>query len=148
MKNRLHLLSVSLILALFSFLFVGVAHALAPSNTNLLGTWENVDPNTRGIIRIIIANNGAGGITVHPFGACHPNPCDIGQVRALVYSNSVGDGVGMHFTANIKSDFAKTILTGTVRNSPRGPRLRVNSYTKFTDGSNRYNYSSTASFQK
>jgi len=41
------------------------------------GDWQNVDPNTRGIVEIVIA-----GRKVHPFGACHPSACDQGVIKA------------------------------------------------------------------
>jgi hypothetical protein len=43
------------------------------------GTWNNVDPNTTGIIRLVITTYG-NPISVHWFTACTPAPCDQGSV--------------------------------------------------------------------
>jgi hypothetical protein len=126
-------------------MFACTAYASSPAHTSLVGTWHNVDKHTRSIVKIIIADDGAGGITVHGFGACEPTPCDWGAVPGVVYSDSVSDSEGKYFTAIYHFGFETTILTGRVK--PNG-LLVVHSYTQFTDGSSRYNYSTANDFIK
>jgi len=112
----------------------------APEGTaGLVGTWENCDPATRGLVRIVIAASG-GGITVHAFGACVPTPCDWGPVPGLSYAADVSSSTSVAFSANYKFDFVETILTGVL---DRGS-LVVESFEHFVDGSGRSDYYSKA----
>lgn len=147
-KNWFKTLTAILSLVITSILVVGVVYALQPSNTNLVGTWINVNPNTRSIVKIIITDNGAGGTRIHAYGSCTPTSCDWGTVPGITYSKSVSQSVGNAFTATYKSGFAIKLVTGNIVVTASGPRLKVITYTRFTDGSNRYNYYSSDTFYK
>src|SRR5207244_3914452 len=43
--------------------------------SDIVGTWQNVNPSTPSIIKIVVSGNGSA-LTVHGFGACSPTPCD------------------------------------------------------------------------
>ncbi len=45
------------------------------------GAWRNVDPNTKGITKIIAETSGAASI--HAFGKCSPTDCDWGNAVAI-----------------------------------------------------------------
>jgi hypothetical protein len=51
------------------------------------GRWVNVDPNTGGITRLQIRQNGTQ-LIVHAFGKCHPTDCDWGEEKGSVIANS------------------------------------------------------------
>ena len=115
---------------------------LAPSPIDLLGTWVNVDSNTRGMVKIILGY--AGTLRVHAYGACHPNPCDWGTVNGLTYGNSVSSSRAVAFSATYKFSFKTTIVTG----SYLWGYLVVETYDHFTDNSGRYDYFSRYIFKR
>ena len=45
------------------------------------GTWKNIDPNTKGVTKIIAETTGAA--SVHAYGQCSPTDCDWGNAPAL-----------------------------------------------------------------
>ena len=47
----------------------------------LLGMWANVDPETRGVTRLVITEED-GRLFVRAYGACFPTDCDWGTVSA------------------------------------------------------------------
>jgi len=100
----------------------------------LLGTWENCDKRTRGIVKVILTDE--GGLTVQAFGACSPTPCDWGKVKGLAYAASVSSTEAVAFSAQYKFGFKETILVGALE---RGS-LVVESFDHFTDGSGRADY--------
>ena len=144
-KRFVKLLAISLGVVASLAMLLAVARALNPRNTNLVGTWNNVDSNTADIVQIIIADDGVGGITVHAFGACSPDPCDWGIVPGVAYSTSTSDANGKFFTATYDFGFEITVLAGGLQDDGR---LVVHEFTEFTDGSNRYNYHSVDTFQQ
>lgn len=109
--------------------------AVVVSPAPLLGTWVNVDHNTRDLVRVVIAQAG-NEITVHAFGACSPNPCDWEQVPGMVYSESVSLSPAVAFTAQYKFSFSDVTLTGHLYEGA----LFVENYTHFTDNSGRADY--------
>jgi hypothetical protein len=54
----------------------------------LAGVWVNDNPQTRGITKIVVEQKG-DALTVHAWGACHPQDCDWGSERGLGNNNSV-----------------------------------------------------------
>ena len=108
---------------------------VAPAAMPLLGTWNNIDPSTGGLVKIVLGF-AAGAITVHAFGACHPTPCDWGVVKGMTYGATVSSNQAIAFSAFYKFGFKETILTGHLL---RG-QLFVETFSHFTDGSNRFDY--------
>ena len=109
----------------------------------LWGTWQNVDPNTRGIIRVVLSDAN-GKIGVHVFGACTPTPCDWKQVKGLAYDASVAGGPALAFTANYSFSFMDTIVTGHLE----GHNLIVEDFNTFKDGSGRAAFYEKGTFKK
>lgn len=109
--------------------------AIVVSSAPLLGTWVNVDHQTRDLVRLVIAPKG-NEITVHAFGACQPNPCDWRQVDARLYAETVATVPAVAFTTLYTFDFAQVTMTGYLH---RGA-LFVESFTHFTDQSGRADY--------
>lgn len=101
----------------------------------LLGTWVNVDHQTRDLVRLVIAAKG-NEITLHAFGACHPNPCDWQIVDGRVYADSVANAPAVAFTAQYNFGFAEVSMTGQLFKGV----LFVETYTHFTDQSGRADY--------
>jgi hypothetical protein len=113
------------------------AAVVAPSA--LIGTWNNCDAATRGLLRVVIAASGSA-ITVRAFGACTPTPCDWGTVPGLAYAADVSSSSAVAFTAHYKFSFKETIVTGVLDQRT----LIVETFNRFTDGSGRSNYYSKA----
>lgn len=116
----------------------------------MLGTWFNNNPATAGIVRINVYTL-FGTVYVHPYGACHPTPCDMGVFKALVYAPNVSSNAGTAFTATANFGFKTTTFTGVLSYPYRAllfPRLTVISYNHFTDRSGRDDYYYTDVFHK
>jgi hypothetical protein len=107
----------------------------------LLGKWHNCDRKTGGLVRVEISRR-RGVLIVHPFGACHPQPCDWGAVKGRAYSESVSSVDAVAFTATFKFSFKVTIVTGHLCEGC----LLVETYNHFTDGSGRCDYYSRDCF--
>lgn len=101
----------------------------------LVGTWVNVDHQTRGMVRLMIAANG-NAITLHGFGACSPTPCDWGTAPGIVYATNVTATPAMAFTAVYNFGFKQTTLVGHLLDGA----LMVESFDHFTDKSGRSDY--------
>jgi hypothetical protein len=114
---------------------------IAPASGELdpmLGDWNNVSPNTRGIVRISIVRT-AGAIEVHVWGACHPDPCDWGAVKATLYAANVDAPLPAH-ADYLQADFTTGFSSTTLIIGPApaaGGELRAIALTRFTDRSGR-----------
>jgi hypothetical protein len=109
------------------------APAQAPVVTNdLNGTWFNVDAKTRGLVQIEIHDN-----KIHPYGACHPDPCDWGTLKAKSFAQTVDSGLAVALTAKQSTSFSRVEITLSLQ---RDGRLRAEMFTHFTDGSGRVDY--------
>jgi hypothetical protein len=115
-----------------------MAEALSPDlvvvPTDLVGTWHNVDKSTRDLVRIVISASGSS-ITVNPYGACVPNPCNWGAAPGTVYAPNVSSSKAEAFSANFTFGFAKVEVVGHLHKH----ELLVETFTVFTDGSGRSN---------
>ena len=109
------------------------AAAVAPAA--LVGTWNNCDKATRGLVKVVIAAAGTG-ITVHAYGACTPTPCDWGTVAGLAYADNVSAAPAVACSAQFKFNFKQTILVGRLDAGV----LVVETFDHFTDGSGRSDY--------
>lgn len=138
-------LVLALALGLALLFFGGVVYATAPSDTQLVGTWVNVNPNARGIAKIVITDEG-GSLKIHAYGVCHPTPCDWGANKGRPYSTATNSETGKAFSARYRFGFSIAHLSGVL--SSDGRRLTVQSFTHFIDGSNRYDYYVTDKFQR
>jgi len=100
----------------------------------LIGTWHNVVAATRDLVRIVISASGSA-ITVNPYGACVPTPCNWGAAPGTVYAPNVGSSQAEAFSAYFTFGFAKVEVVGHLV----GRELLVETFTVFTDGSGRSN---------
>lgn len=107
----------------------------------LLGTWNACDPETSGLVRVVIGA-AAEGITVQVFGACTPTPCDWGVVPGIGYAANVGSSESVAFTASYRFSFKTAIVTGVLDSGS----LRVETFNRFTDSSGRSDYYSKGYF--
>ena len=57
------------------------------SSSRLSGGWKNDNPQTRGITRLEVQQNG-DLVTVHAWGACSPQDCDWGTERGSISGES------------------------------------------------------------
>jgi hypothetical protein len=96
------------------------------------GNWVNVDAKTRNLARITIE-----GMSVHPFGACSPTPCDWGVLPAKSSTTQAGTVRRAALVAVHTTKAEQNTLTIVV--DPDG-RLSVNVLTHFTDNSGRKDY--------
>ena len=108
---------------------------IVPTIDPLIGTWVNCDHQTRSLVRLMIEPNGKE-VTVHAFGACTPNPCDWGKVQGMIYAENVTSRTVVAFAATYTFGFAQVVLTAHLLKGA----LMVESFTHFTDNSNRADF--------
>jgi hypothetical protein len=112
---------------------------------DFIGTWVNTDSSTRGITKVVIHSAGGNKLKIQTFGKCHPTDCDWGTVSLPSYGTSVTDPNHQAATANYNAGFSQTLLTLQLAGTRN---LSLNSYTLFTDRSNRQPYYSLNRFKK
>ena len=101
----------------------------------ILGTWVNVNPATRGLVKIVVDLTG-GTLHVHPFGACVPTPCDWTQKKGIAYAENVSATHAVAFSAVFGQGFKNTIVAAHLE----GRLLCVETFNDFIDGSGRSDY--------
>jgi len=122
-------------------------HNSATGLEHFLGAWVNIDPNTRGVPKLYLSLTGQN-VLVHAWGACHPTPCDWGEVKAEPYASTVSSNVRSDTTV-LQGVFKPAFAETTFLIRPNGEEgLRFEEITHFTDNSGRANYSSTDIFQR
>lgn len=130
-------------------LFSAPSFALTPtSTTGLTGTWHNVNPSTRGTIKVVVTKVGSQ-LRFKSYGACSPTPCIHTTVAAYPYSSSVSSNFARGFTAYRNSGFKSTRFDA-IRDygQTSGKFLRLNSFSRFASGDGRKNYLSSELFRK
>lgn len=121
-------------------IFAGTTAARAAA-TDFVGTWQNNNPNTNGIVKIVIDDSQH----IRAFGACTPNPCDYGAVDFSTYGLNVSDANHRLGTGHWSFPFKEVLLTAKLT----GPRvMKVEDFNRFTDTSGRQNYWMSATFRK
>jgi hypothetical protein len=93
-----------------------VAYRTPVSPGALLGTWVNVNPTTRGLVKLVLRLVGPQFI-VQAYGASEPTPFEWGIRAGTVYADSRGDHQPCAFTATFSSRVKETILAGHLRNN-------------------------------
>ncbi|MDJ0736667.1 MAG: CARDB domain-containing protein [Nostocaceae cyanobacterium] len=114
---------------------------------DFVGTWKNTNSRTDGITRFIVRSRGRNRLNIQVFGQCYPNDCDWGSRRLITYGNNPSDRNHLAATANYNQSFANQVLTLRLVGSRRN-RIRLQSFTRFTDRSNRENYVSQETFRR
>ncbi len=138
-----------MIVTVSSFLLLLLLHQSVSwaSINQFTGTWVNTDPDTRGITKLEIKKQGSS-VRLHAWGQCHPEDCDWGEVPAFLYAHSVSANMmqtGKVISANFKTGFNQTLVIV----KPTGKnRITAETFTRFTDGSNRSNYTSSQTFRR
>jgi hypothetical protein len=110
--------------------------------TKAQGEWRNVDANTRGVTRFVLAGN---PMTLHAWGACHPTDCDWGAVPTSPFHESVSGGQVGALRALFRTSFDE--VTVIVTPVP-GEMLHAQFLTHFTDRSGRADTSENYQFRR
>jgi len=134
---------------LASVLVSAPSFAKPPVSTyGLTGTWYNVNPATRGTVKIVVTKVG-GQLRFRSYGACTPTPCVHTQVIAHPHSGNVSSNFATGFTAYRNSGF-KSVRFDALRDYGQtgGTFLRLNSFSKFAAGDSRKDYASSELFRK
>ena len=111
--------------------------------SDLVGTWVNVDPDTRGLTKLIIKADKDTLLQVRAFGSCSPTDCNWGKETAIAYGEDISATSAIGFSATFDGSPSDDIVVGWVRNGI----LRVRVFSKFTDNSDRANNISFEKFQ-
>ena len=101
-----------------------------PTPQPISGTWQNTDANARGLVKIDIAEV-PGGLTVRPWGACSPTPCDWGTQMVNVAPGAASWDVHWSSSFAERDQHYTRLVDGT---------LNVTTHTHFTDSSGRADY--------
>jgi hypothetical protein len=101
----------------------------------LVGTWVNTNSATGGISKIVLTKSGSE-LLLRVLGACVPEPCDWGEVRANFFADTPGSSEASSFTASYDFDFMSLrLFTYVVKGV-----LVVITFNVFHDDSGRSNY--------
>lgn len=119
----------------------GLLVKAAPAD--FLGTWVNVDQDTRGLTTLNIVTGGTG-LMVQGFGKCHPTDCDWGFIPLNLFGYSVTDTNPTWGMATWDFGFSETTLVI----HREGDQLIAETYTVFKDNSGRANYRALYLMQK
>jgi hypothetical protein len=114
----------------------------------IVGTWVNNNLNTEGISKLIIAKAG-NRHSVHLFGKCNPNDCDLGKrlLRSSFWENSGSthiEATYKEFTVVRKLEIQPLQLFS----STPPAEIRVSFSNRFIDKSGRPSYSIDETFSK
>lgn len=146
MKRNLALIAG---VAMMSLVGTQAAQATPPTGlTNLVGTWNNVNPTTGGIVKVEITNDPTG-FKVHTYGACSPTPCDHGAIAASPFSKTIASSIAQGLSAQYNFGFSTMLVTAQrVYNIDGGTFLELETRTKFAPGDTRYDYTRTEIFRR
>ena len=108
----------------------------APSAANaFVGTWMNVDPNTRDVTQMQIRLDG-GNIYVHAYGACIPTACDWGEASTIAPATNsftvkflLGISYTMTVTLSANDGLLHTMVLAHYPD-PRPDNTTADTYTK------------------
>jgi hypothetical protein len=108
--------------------------------SHLDGDWRSVDPNTSSFAEIVIE-----GKNIHPYGACHPTACDWGVFPAKSFGANVRSSYPVALLAEKNNGFSQVWIAVRLGDDEK---LRVETFTHFTDGSRRADYSTVDYFER
>lgn len=134
-------------LVVFAFAFLlAQTHGFA-ALSQFTGNWKNADPNTRGVTALLITGTG-DALKMRAWGKCHPQDCDWGEVDAHAYAPDVSSPMEPNARA-VSALFTTGFSQTQIIVVPAGNNtIRAEVYTRFTDGSNRSNYTATHTFRR
>jgi hypothetical protein len=107
------------------------------------GDWITTNSASRGIFRIVVSRQG-NGLSVHAFGALHPEPYDWGTVPARLFADGASSPKIRGFCAHYDFGFMETDLQGKTEKGV----LVIASFNRFKDGSGRPGYFSREFFYR
>lgn len=119
-------------LALVSILLLLFASAAHGQSVSLDGVWVNVDPDTRGVTKMVFERTGATDV-VHAWGACHPTDCVWGPTALHRLGASINSETLPHGFATWEFGFS----TNHLAFEPLEDELVVTVFTLFRDESGR-----------
>jgi hypothetical protein len=109
-----------------------------PASASPLGNWKNVDPTSRSLLRIVVDRT-----SVRPYGSCGGSECDWGRIRTQSFASHVEDHDTAALLATFDDRVARRVITVMLE---ADGRLRVQTFSHFTDGSKRADYVETDYF--
>jgi hypothetical protein len=121
----------------------GIISSPPYSFSNLVGTWTNLNLNSRSILKIVISET-SFGLKITPYYAMGGVPFSWGSIYARVYGKSIDASDGVAFTAEKNFGFEEEIIVGW----RSGSYLKVTLFTMFTDDSSRSNSFISETFRK
>jgi hypothetical protein len=122
-----------------------------PDVTDVVGVWNNINPKTKGILKIVVTADSGGALTVHGYGACSPNPCDWGTTSAKAFSSNVSSQTAEGWNALFEFNYATDQLAAVVLPHFKAQKynyLKVISQTTFNADDSRYDDQATYFFVK
>jgi hypothetical protein len=132
--------TATIVLGCFGLASIRAQDSAETRVSRLDGDWRSVDPNAGSFAEIVIQ-----GRNLHPYGACHPTACDWGVNPARSFGESVRSSYPVALLAEINNGFSQVWITIRLGNDDR---LRVETFTHFTDGSHRADYSNVSFFDR
>jgi hypothetical protein len=108
-----------------------------------VGTWVTTNSSTRGMVKLEITAV-EDGLSVHAYGACHPEPCDWGTAKASLFADGIDSATGLAFSASYDFGFMETDLQAKIKKGV----LVVAGFNRFKDDSGRSNYFSREFFYR
>jgi hypothetical protein len=131
----------------FGLVLLSLATSAFADINSFIGSWKNVDANTRGITKLHIGKQG-DILSMQAWGKCHPQDCDWGTVPSYAYGPGVSSTLA-HNTEAVSAVFtpghAETLVI--IQRAPNN-RIRAEVLTRFTDGSGRANHRSLYTFAR
>jgi hypothetical protein len=103
-----------------------------------LGDWKNVDPTSRGLLRIVVDRT-----SIHPYWSCAETTCDWGRIRTQSFASQVEAQDTVALLATLDDRVARRVITLMLE---ADGRLKVQTFSHFTDGSKRSDYVETDYF--
>lgn len=134
---------IAILMALTVFNPMGRASRVAAADFEFLGTWVNVDSETRGLTRLQIFQVGSQ-LKVRGFGKCSPTDCDWGLTDLNTAGMSISDTDTTHAVARYDFGFKDTVIAIHFE----GNQMAVETYNVFKDGSGRKNYRTMSLLKK
>jgi len=99
-------------------------------------------------IQTLVIDGNANNLKMHAWGKCHPQDCDWGEVNAYPYAPNVSSPIepqAQAVSAVYTTNFSQTLVIV----KPAGPNMiRAEVFTRFTDNSNRSNYTEVYPFRR
>ncbi len=127
------------LLALAFGMFFGIFQLAAynfPGIEDVMGTWVNVNPNTRGITKLVITSR-RGRVYVKAWGKCHPTDCAFGEKEAYAFGANPRRDPARHFKALLVIYRFRDSEKYFIINRPAGERLKLKILSRYPSDENK-----------